>query len=174
MTLILVFALAAFTGSAFYFVRETTRTWHENDVALRARLALRGARRALIEKWHVAYQVELSDELHEITRDERIMAAAACAADLTTLAETRGYPSGFSCATLARYVRDQNADAQAPWHAWFGVFRLPGGNIHVSAIPLFDNTALGFVVLIHDLSYVQRREAQTLRFLFAGFVLYFA
>jgi trehalose 6-phosphate synthase len=49
---------------------------------------------------------------------------------------------------------------------------LPGGDVHVSAIPVIDNeVALGFVVLVHDLNFVQRREATTRRFLLLAFGL---
>ncbi|HEY6552325.1 MAG TPA: trehalose-6-phosphate synthase [Vicinamibacteria bacterium] len=60
----------------------------------------------------------------------------------------------------------------AEWKPWSTVETLPGGDVHVSAIPVIENdVALGFVVLIHDLSFVQRREATTRRFLLLAFGL---
>ena len=47
---------------------------------------------------------------------------------------------------------------------------LPGGRVHVSAIPCSTATEpLGFVVLVHDLSFVERREATTRSFLLLAF-----
>jgi trehalose 6-phosphate synthase len=47
---------------------------------------------------------------------------------------------------------------------------LPGGNVHVSAVPVLEGgKALGFVVLLHDLNFVERREASTREFLLMAF-----
>jgi trehalose 6-phosphate synthase len=47
---------------------------------------------------------------------------------------------------------------------------LPVGNVHVSAIPMIEaDRARGYVVLVHDLSFVHGREAETQRFLLIAF-----
>ena len=47
---------------------------------------------------------------------------------------------------------------------------LPGGSVMVSAIPVENNgQPLGFVILVHDLSYAERRESQTRRFILLAF-----
>ncbi len=98
------------------------------------------------------------------------MAAAACDADLTLLTSTKDYPSQLDCADLGSHVRT-NEDAPGPdWTAWSDVAALPGGDVHVSAIPVMEaGLPVGFVVLVHDLSFVQRREATTRRFLLLAF-----
>jgi trehalose 6-phosphate synthase len=49
---------------------------------------------------------------------------------------------------------------------------LPEGSVHLSAIPVLDGEGpAGFVVLVHDLSFVERRDAVTRRFLLFGFGL---
>ncbi len=48
--------------------------------------------------------------------------------------------------------------------------RLSGGEVYVTAVPVIDRgTTLGFVVLVHDLSFIARREARTREFLFIMF-----
>jgi trehalose 6-phosphate synthase len=60
----------------------------------------------------------------------------------------------------------------ADWVPWASELALPAGNIHATAIPLLDgDRALGFVVLVHDMSFVERREATTRRFLLLAFGL---
>jgi trehalose 6-phosphate synthase len=168
VALVIALGLVAWVGSTI--VHQTTRSWFEKDINLRAQLVVSGARQALIAHWHKEQRAELRGLLAEMAHDERIMAAAACAADLTPLTSTRDYPSQFGCADLGTHVRSTK-DAPAPdWKAWSDVVTLPGGDVHVSANPVLDgDQALGFVVLVHDLSFVQRREATTRRFLLLAF-----
>lgn len=164
----LVLGLAFVTWLASVIVHQTTRGWFEKDVNLRAQLAVSGARQALIAHWHKEQRSDLQELLSEITRDERIMAAAACAADLTLLTRTKDFPDQFTCREIGEHVRSTQATAGA--NLWRSVESLPGGKVHVTAIPVLDrDQSLGFVVLVHDLSFVERREAKTRRFLFLAF-----
>ena len=96
------------------------------------------------------------------------MAAAACATDMKLLTATAQYPADrFRCAELAVSVRQA-----AGWTEWHQVSELPGGPVFLSAVPLLEGqVALGFVVLLHDMSFVQRREAETQRFLLLAFAV---
>lgn len=156
----LVIGLGLLTWAAWALVHRTTQGWFEKDVRLRADLAVGGARRSLVAHW--TNPSELGDVLADITRDERIMAAAACSDAYETLARTRDYPAVFSC----RQVGDDLANSRG------GTHNLPGGEVHVSALPLdLDGRRLGFVVLVHDLSFLNRREATMQRFLIGAFAL---
>jgi trehalose 6-phosphate synthase len=166
----LVVGLALLTWAASMIVHRTARDWFERDVALRAELVVKGARHTLVARWRDDQGAPLHDLLAEIAHDERIMAAAACDASLTLLARTGDYPNEFRCRDLAGHVRDSEHDAEAVWTSWKTVKRIPGGDVHVSAIPvLAEGETLGFVVLVHDLSFVERREAKTQQFLLFAF-----
>jgi len=171
-TLCLILGLGLLTWAASVVVHGTTRAWFEKDLRLRAQLAVHGARRGLVAGWGSTGGTELAALLSELARDERILAAAACSTEATVLASTEGFPTELSCASLAPRLR---TDARAPaagWAAWDGEAQLPGGDVHVSAIPVLDGSrALGYVVLVHDLSFVARREAGTRRFLAIAFGL---
>lgn len=170
VALVIALGLVAWVGSAI--VHETTRAWFEKDINLRVQLVVSGARQALISHWHKEQPSELQGLLSEIAHDERIMAAAACAADSTTLTRTKDYPDNFACTDLGTHVRPTKDAPAADWKAWSDVVTLPGGDVHVSAIPVLDaDQPLGFVVLLHDLRFVQRREATTRRFLLLAFGL---
>jgi trehalose 6-phosphate synthase len=67
-------ALLAIIGHAV--LTRTTSTWFEKDLALRSRLAIDSASTSLASHWSAP--AELAKILGDITRDERIMAAAAC------------------------------------------------------------------------------------------------
>lgn len=166
----LVLGLAALTWGASLVVHGTARDWFEKDVSLRARLAINGARQALIGHWDSPKPSQLRGLLTEIAHDERIMGAAACGADLSLLARTPEFPSTIRCEDVADHVRPVPGSPPSAWKEWTNVASLPGGIAHVSAIPILEADAvLGFVVLVHDLSFLQRREDKAKQFLLIAF-----
>jgi trehalose 6-phosphate synthase len=168
----LVAGLALLTWGAYVVVSRTTRSWFERDTLLRAQLAVSGARETLVSHWGPGQEAELRKVLVELTRDERVMGAAACGADLALKAQTFAYPPSLTCPSLAVEVRPDFAAPPAAWTTGAHVFSLPGGQAHVTAVPLFEvDEVLGFLVLVHDLSFVERREATTRKFLLQAFGL---
>jgi trehalose 6-phosphate synthase len=165
----LVIGLAVITAVASLVVQRTTRAWFEKDVRLRSELAVAGARQALLARWHAGKQSP-EEILGEIVRDERIMAAAVCSSDLSLLASTAGLSPEFGCRALGPYVRATAESPATEWSSWESTSSFRGGPAHVSAIPVVEaERPLGFIVLVHDLSFVKRREATTQRFLFLVF-----
>jgi trehalose 6-phosphate synthase len=168
--LALVIGLALLTWGASVLVNRTIRAWFEKDMQLRAQLAINGAREALASHWAQGQERALGKILVELTHDERILGAAACGADLTLRAQTADYPAQLSCSSLGVHVRPGVDSSPAAWKAWASVFSLPGGQVHAAATPVIEgDQPLGFVVLIHDLSFVERREATTRKFLVLAF-----
>jgi len=166
----LVLGLALLTWATSIIVQRTTHKWFEQDVNLRAQLVVGGARQTLSSHWSREQSRDLRKILGEITRDERIMAAAACNADSSLLVSTPDFPRQFSCGELAQHVRP-SADAPiGRWSTWHQSDSLPGGSVFVSAIPISDGgQPLGFVVLVHDLSFAEHREYRTQRFVLIAF-----
>jgi trehalose 6-phosphate synthase len=170
LALVAILALVAWIGSDL--VHRTTAAWFEKDIRLRAQLVVNGARQALISHWNKNERSDLRALLAEITHDERILAAAACTAEATLLARTPDFPSQLECREVGPHVRSARDAPASEWRAWTDVTPLSGGDVHVSAIPVQDGERpLGFLVLVHDLSFVQRREATTRRFLLLAFAL---
>jgi trehalose 6-phosphate synthase len=166
----LVLGLGLVTWLASGIVERQTREWFDKDVNLRAELAVNGARQALITHWHKDEPTDLKGLLREITHDERIMAAAACDSDLTLLARTQEFPSQIACREVGAQVRSASGAQPSSWTSWRSVQALRGGKVYVNAIPVHDRgETLGFVVLVHDLSFVERREAKTQQFLLLAF-----
>ena len=160
----LVVGLALLTAAAWGLVHRTTRGWFEKDVRLRSALALSGARRSLVLHWN--NPGELTEVLAEITRDERIMAAAACSDSNEVVARTRDFPPVFPCRMLGQQLDQADHGPVGETHT------LPGGDVHVSAMPVRSESGrLGFVVLVQDLSFLNRRETTTQRFLLGAFAL---
>ncbi len=170
--LALVVGLALLTWGASVLVFRTTRTWFERDMQLRAELAVSGGREALAARWAAGQNGELLKVLLTLSRDERVLGAAACDPDLRLRARTSAYPPPLECARFGAHVRPTPDSPALAWTSWAQVFSVPGGQVHATAVPVIDgDRALGFAVLVHDLSFVERREATTRRFLAGAFGL---
>lgn len=164
----LVLGLALLTWGTFALVQQTTRAWTEKDVRLRAELGIGGARQSLSANWRSDRSAMLDQILRDISRDERIMAAAACDADSYLIASTAEFPPEFTCDWVSRRIGTR-ADT-APWPSWHHPDSLPGGPVMISAIPVSDaGLNLGWVTLVHDLSFADRRDASTRKFILIAF-----
>ncbi len=165
--LALLVGLALLTWAASGVVQTTAREWFERDVNSRAQLVLVGARQSLADAWYDPG--DLQKQLVALARDERVIGAAACGADLSTRSSTPGFPDEFSCLAVGPRVRAANPvtgkDNEA-FHQWSTVATLPTGRVYVSAMPITaQGQELGFAILVHDLSYIERREAAAQTFL---------
>ncbi len=163
----LVVGLGALAGVAYAALTHTARAWFERDVALRARVLASSARPFLVRQMRRGNAGELHRHLQEITRDERIMAAAACGADGGDVAHTEAFDAaGFGC----RAALDRLGEAGVRAAGWMRVSELAAGPVHVAVFPLDDAAGeLGALVLVHDMNFAARREAAARNVLLAVF-----
>ncbi|MDR3751816.1 MAG: trehalose-6-phosphate synthase [Terracidiphilus sp.] len=169
--LVLIVGLALLTWAVSGVVQTTAREWFDRDVNSRAQLVLTGARQSLADAWYS--RESLDRQLVALVRDERVMGAAACDANLSTRSSTPGFPEEFSCLAVGPRVRatEQNeANANQTLHEWNTVATLPTGRVQVTAMPITaQGQQLGFAILVQDLSYIDRREAAAQTFLLIVF-----
>lgn len=162
---VLVAGLALLAIAGYFGLTQTTRSWFERDLELRSTLAVASARQGLMANWGVA-SPRLSETLADITRDERIMAAAACASTGELLASTDAYPTQFSCRSVLERMQEESPGSPT----WSMTPELPSGPIHLSVTRLDGaGDSPGAIVLVHDLSFVSRREATTRNLLTLAF-----
>jgi trehalose 6-phosphate synthase len=169
----LLVVLSVLAWAATVVLGETARSWFDRDVTLRARLAVAGARDSLAKSIELSDRRKLTGVLEEIARDERIMAVAACSPAGATLARTRGFPEPLACESVReRMARER---ARRGEDAVTGVdfsAALDDAQVHVSAIPIAEGAvSVGTVLLVHDLSWVVRREAAMRRVTLAVFAV---
>jgi trehalose 6-phosphate synthase len=161
----LVLGLAVLAWGAAAVVNAATRSWFMRDVALRARLAAVGSQGAIAAHLESGDRRRLGALLDDLARDERIMAAEACTAELATVARTKRFPGRFSCEA----VRARIAGEPRPVELDFAD-EIEGGRVHVTLHPIADDGAVrGALVLVHDLSFVARRELAMKRFSLGAF-----
>jgi len=165
--LALLVGLALLTWAAASVVENTARGWFERDVSSRARLVLVGATHSLANNWYAGPPV-LQKQLNDLARDERVMGVLICNADLTAHVSTPEFLEEFGCPVVGSRARvETNPAAVQEWHT---VATLPTGRVHVSVMPIeSQEQQMGFVVLLHDLSFIERREAQARKFLLIAF-----
>jgi trehalose 6-phosphate synthase len=159
---LLIVGLAVLVLVGHVVLTRTTAGWFERDLALRLRLAIEASRASLASHWDD--RAQLTHVLANITRDERIMAAAACARDVTA-ASTDAYPHQFTCA----FVNDQLAKHAEPDETWAMTATLTSGPVLLSAARLGAPDSGRSIVVVHDVSYLERREATTRNFLLVAF-----
>jgi trehalose 6-phosphate synthase len=169
--LLLVVGLALLTWAVSGVVQTTVREWFERDVNSRAKLVLTGARQSIADAWFDPGT--LNQQLVSLARDERVMGAVACNTDLSTRSGTQGFPEEFDCLAVGSRVRatDPVVDVvNGELHEWSTIATLPTGRVYVSAMPIsIQGQEVGFAILVHDLSYIDRRERAAQTFLIAVF-----
>src|SRR5689334_9958872 len=153
-----VLGLALFSGLSYLVVSATSRGWFEEDVRLRAELALRGARVGVSEGWARGDRAGVERLLTDITKDERVLAAAACAPDSTAFAMTSDFPDALGC---RRFAAVSMADGKP--RPWSGVDKSGGTSVFLSALPIYTaaGVPLGVVGIIQDMSYIEHRDRVT-------------
>ncbi len=147
---VLVAGLAILTWGAHGLVDRATRDWFETDTRMRAELVARSAGEPLIVRTERGDDAGVATLLTGITRDERIMATALCGDGASPRSATFLYPPSLDCVEVLGGRRTTDGAA------WFFTTEEPGGRVHVSALPLDDSGLV--LVLVHDLSFVERRE----------------
>jgi len=94
-------------------------------------------------------------------QDERLYAIAYCNPQGDIAYKTPTYPVGLGC----REIRGTGPDAHV-------LRQFPPGPLHVTWFPLpAQGTSVGTLVLVHDMSFVDRRSADTRRYLIGFFIL---
>jgi trehalose 6-phosphate synthase len=162
----LLAVLGALAWGAALLVNGTTRSWFERDVSLRSRLAAGGARAALVAYSEAGDGRKLGALLDDIARDDRIMAAAVCTPAMRTQARTGVLPDRYTCEALA-------ARGVSVPPGGVDLFEEPdGGLAHAALVPLVDDgRAAAHFLVVHDLSFVTRREAAMRRFTLGSFAV---
>jgi len=154
-----VLALVAWGASALF--NRQARSWAERDLSMRSRLALEGARPALAEAGTGAAR----KVLEAMVRDERLMAAAVCRGDGSQVVVAGSLSAGFACQQLPEAARrvgpagwDQTTDGGS-------------GAVHLTALPVDDEPGGRVLILVHDMSFVDRRAETTRKYTFFAFAL---
>ncbi|PVE26133.1 trehalose-6-phosphate synthase [Microvirga sp. KLBC 81] len=136
------------------FATSFVEQWTRRDVELRSQLVFNSARDQVVSLLTRNDVGRLAGLFERIASDERVLAIGYCDGD-ELRSPTRNMPSTFTCAQAAR------SDTQS-----FSTIAAEGRNILVSSFPLAVAGQEGHLVVLHDLSYADKRGGEARNYLF--------
>lgn len=156
----LFLALATLGYAVVPLVDKLTLRWFVRDLDIRATLVANTVQDRVQDLVASGNRQRLSAYFTRITEDERLFAVGFCPGGGGPAVATPTLPDDVSCADLERF-------AGSSGH----LLPSPKGPILVSVRPLRDGgTALGNLVLVHDMSFVARRSEETRKYIFYLFL----
>ncbi|HTY99990.1 MAG TPA: trehalose-6-phosphate synthase, partial [Rhodocyclaceae bacterium] len=156
----LVLALAAIAYAVVPLVDRLTLSWFMRDLDVRSALIANTIQEPLEKLIQDGERTKALEFCEKLTRDERLYAVGFCAAADGAGLTTPTYPPALGCKDLDHFVAG-------------GKRLLPTANglLHVSVQDIGDEGhALGRLVLVHDMSFIQRRSEQTRIYAFYFFI----
>jgi trehalose-6-phosphate synthase len=151
-------------GSAFAIVPlmdKLTLHWFVRDLDIRSQLLASALQEPLQEHVPLRAKRKITQLFDRAIQDERLYALAFCDPAGTLLYKTSTFPESVGC-----WNHPKN---QEPRQA---LVHLPQGAVHVAESMLEkDGQALGKLVLIHDMSFIERRSADTKKYAISFFAL---
>lgn len=128
-----------------------TLRWFIRDLDMRSSLVADTLADPIARVMDDPTDTQIQTAFRRAIRDERLFALALCDDHDHFIEQSDGYPDRITC-DLAREAAGSGKRMVA----------LPRGNVHVSVIPVTSNTGReGQLVLLHDLSFIQRRSEDT-------------
>jgi trehalose 6-phosphate synthase len=149
-------ALAAIAYAVVPLVDRLTLQWFVRDLEIRANTiatAVQEPLASLVREPRAKLRVQRYFD--HIIQDERIFAIGFCDRAGKLAYSTFAFPAAVHCAEPGQAIGPS------------GVIQLERGPLHVSVSPVAaDGEALGSLVIVHDMSFVQRRSEDTKKYIF--------
>ncbi len=155
----LLIAIALFAYAVMPLVDRLTLRWFVRDLETRSSLianTVQGPLSALVQDGNRA---GVREYLTNLTQDERLFAVALCGSLPGPVVETPTMPAEIRCDDLQRYASSADTLTTADGPLLVSVRHLD---------PVVGPS--GSLVLVHDMSFVTRRTAETRKYLFLFFV----
>ena len=157
--LALVLALLAY--GLVPLVDRLTLRWWVNDLDIRSQFVANTLEQPLVELVAQGATAKIDQLMMRALQDERLYAIAYCDDAGKLRYATPTYPASLGCRPPAAESGETHS-----------VIRLRQGPLHLVQQPVYDNgTRIGSLILVHDMSFVDRRSADTRRYLIGLFVL---
>jgi trehalose 6-phosphate synthase len=131
--------------------------WFSSDVNLRAQLVANSMAPTLGTLLDTQSEEDLRNYLGTIMTDERLLSIMLCRANHTLIYRTERTPDAITCES-AQSVHDGAGER----------LQLKSGSVQVSAFPFITSKGVPFrVLVIHDLSFIDRRQSTARNHVFA-------
>jgi len=150
----LALVLGLFAYAVVPLVDNLTLRWFVRDLDARSQSLANALQEPLLEYIPQNAEKKIDQLFDRALRDERLYAIAFCDPNGTMLYKTTTYPSSLGCRTGLMGDGKQAA-----------LVNFPQGPLHVaeSAVDI-DTMRLGKLILVHDMSFIERRSADTKKY----------
>ena len=156
----LVPLLLILAGTAYLAVPvmdKLTLRWFARDLDMRGNLVANALSDSVATALQETHGKRLQALFDRAVQDERLVAIGLCSTSGNLVRRTQHFPADLSCREASEI-----ASARDP------VLRIAGGPVHVSFHPITGETGpVGDLVLMHDLSFIERRSKDTREYLIA-------
>jgi trehalose-6-phosphate synthase len=151
----LVLTLVAAAYLALPLMDRLTLRWFSRDQDLRGALLANALSDSIAEALADPKSLHLQVLFNRAVQDERLVAIGLCSRDGRLVQWTAGYPASLTCAKAQQTAA--HAGSMLP---------IEGGPVHVGVYPANDETGpIADLVLLHDMSFIERRSQDTRRYL---------
>jgi alpha,alpha-trehalose-phosphate synthase [UDP-forming] len=151
----LVVTLVVAAYLALPLMDRLTLKWFSRDLDLRGALLANALSDSIAESLTGEEASHLPLLLNRAVQDERLVAIGLCSLDGHLLHKTAGFPATLTC----------SAARQAAAHS-DSLLRIEGGPVHVGVYPADDDSGrIADLVLLHDMSFIERRSQDTREYL---------
>jgi trehalose 6-phosphate synthase len=155
----LILVLAGFAYAIVPLVDQFTLRWFIRDMDIRSALIANSIGEALLEQVAAGSKAKTANFFVRITQDERLYAIGYCATPQSAPLASKLLPADIRCDNLARFET-----------AGDHMLKSASGPLHVAVRSLESGgAAAGKLVLVHDMSFVERRSEETRRYVFYFF-----
>jgi hypothetical protein len=155
LPLLLVLVTAAYL--ALPLMDRLTLRWFARDLNLRGELVTNTLSDAIADALQDPQGPRLRALFNRAVQDERLVGIGLCAPDGTLLQQNGNFPTTLDCAGAERIAAQSNPE-----------LRLPSGPVHVGLHTVGgEDGAAARLILLHDLSFIERRSQDTRQYLIA-------
>ncbi len=156
----LLIAIGAFAYAAVPLADSLMLRWFVRDLSIRSSLIATTVQEPLSNLATAGSKSRITGYFNRMLQDERLYAIGLCMDGQVDPIATVNFPREIRCGGLSTYMGDA-----------LPVFRSDRGVLHIAVRPLKPDDASGAqLVLVHDMSFIERRNEETRRYLFYFFV----
>jgi trehalose-6-phosphate synthase len=159
----LVVAMTILAYALLPLVDKLTLHWFVVDLDIRSQLIANTIQEPLGEFLEQGNTAKINSLMRRAVQDERLFAIGLCDAQGKMLYSTPKFPNDLKCPLPNSPIPEKPS-----------LFKLPSGMVHVAVKPvLVKEVPSGSLFLIHDMSFIEKRSADTRKYIVLLFAILF-
>ncbi len=152
-------ALTAIAYAVVPLVDQLTLKWFVRDLDIRTSLIANTMRDRVADLTREGSRIKVQKYFNAIIQDERLFALGFCDKTGKLVYRTTAFPEDVKCPGLGQRATEHSH-----------VLAHSGGALHVALQPIdFEGQEIGYLAIVHDMSFVQRRTDDTKQYVFVLF-----